>query len=224
MIIRELSARNIVFTHEGLTEWNLHLHLIRGEKNTFLIDSGLGSSSVEPVLEYLRGDSEPLVVINTHHHWDHVWGNGALPASVIIAHTLCYDILSREWERMLEKNRRYMFGTVEKRLPTLLFDKEIYFPEDQVRLFYTPGHTVDSISVFDEKEKVLNVGDNVGDTVDEIVPELDCEKKTYLNTIKLYKGLDFRVCVSGHNEVLGKDFTKKILHRFKADKSAGAAI
>jgi len=32
---------------------------------------------------------------------------------------------------------------VEKHLPNLTFEEEIYFSEDQIRIIYTPGHTVE---------------------------------------------------------------------------------
>jgi hypothetical protein len=55
------------------------------------------------------------------------------------------------------------------------------------------------------------VGDNIGDTVDEIVPQIDCEQKLYVDTLLKYKKLDFDTCVSGHNMILNKDIIEKIL-------------
>jgi glyoxylase-like metal-dependent hydrolase (beta-lactamase superfamily II) len=90
-------------------------------------------------------------------------------------------------------------------LPNLVFDDTLYFPDDKIRLFYTPGHTKDSISVLDEVEKIINVGDNIGDTVEEIVPCIETTKEVYENTLLRYMALDIESCVSGHNIVLGKE-------------------
>jgi glyoxylase-like metal-dependent hydrolase (beta-lactamase superfamily II) len=187
--------------------------LILGNKHNFLIDTGLGSLSVEPVQEVLNNSLKPLVVINSHYHWDHVWGNGVFKGSTIISHNLCREILEQKWEKMLEENGRYIFGTIEKELPNLTFQNELYFPEDKIKIFFTPGHTADSISVLDEQEKILNVGDNIGDNLDEIVPGLECEKDIYLNTLNIYKSIDFDTCVSSHNRLLGKDVIDLILSK-----------
>lgn len=211
MIIKNIKNRNILFTHENLNEWDLHLHVILGNKHNFLIDTGLGSLSVEPVKEVLKNSPKPLIVINSHYHWDHVWGNGTFKGATIISHRLCREILEQKWENMLEKNRRYAFGTIEKELPNLIFDKELYFPEDKVRIFYTPGHTSDSISVIDEEERILNIADNIGDNLDEIVPGLECAEEIYLNTLNIYKNIDFDTCVSGHNSIMGKEVLDLIL-------------
>ena len=72
---------------------------------------------------------------------------------------------------------------------------------------------MDFISIIDEEEKVINVGDNVGDTVDEIVPFIDCEKGLYIDTLLRYKEMDFDTCISGHNVVLGKDVIEEILNK-----------
>ena len=55
-----------------------------------------------------------------------------------------------------EKWEIYIMGEVEMCLPNLVFENAIYFPDDKIRIFHTPGHPIDSISVFDEEEKVLN--------------------------------------------------------------------
>jgi len=211
MIIKNIKNRSIIFTHENLPEWDLHLHLILGNKHNFLIDTGLGSLSVEPVKEVLKNSPKPLIVINSHYHWDHVWGNDVFKGSTIISHSLCREILEQRWEQMLEENGRYTFGTIEKELPNLTFNKELYFPEDKIRIFYTPGHTSDSISVLDEEEKILNVADNIGDNNDEIVPGLECGKDVYMDTLKIYKNIDFDTCISSHNKLLGKDVIDLIL-------------
>jgi glyoxylase-like metal-dependent hydrolase (beta-lactamase superfamily II) len=96
-------------------------------------------------------------------------------------------------------------------LPNLVFESELYFPEDKIRIIYTPGHTIDSISVIDEEDKVINVGDNIGDNIEEIVPSIYCEKDLYIDTLLKYREVDFDTCVSGHNVILGKEVIEEIL-------------
>jgi hydroxyacylglutathione hydrolase len=210
MKIEKIKNRSILFTDTSPAEWDLNLHLIRGNQHNFIIDTGLGSLSMAPIKEYIQDDHKPIIVINTHYHWDHIWGNSSFKDCMIISHKLCRKMIEAKWDDMLDKNKAYCQGEIEKYLPNLVFEKELYFPEDKIRIIYTPGHTIDGISVIDEEEKVINVGDNIGDTVDAIVPELDCEKEVYIKTLLKYKEMDFNMVISGHNVVLGKDVIGKI--------------
>jgi len=212
MRIEKIKSRSVLFTYSTSAGWDLNLHLIMGQKYNYIIDTGLGELSVEPIKEYIKGENKPIVVINTHYHWDHVWGNNSFNHSTIISHILCRDLIQSKWEAMMERNKEYCQGEVKMYLPNLVFEKELYFPEDKIRIIYTPGHTIDSITVVDEEDKVINAGDNIGDTMDEIVPHLYCENSLlYMDTLLKYKEIDFDTCISGHNMVLGKEVIDKIL-------------
>lgn len=47
--------------------------LIEGQERAVLLDTGLGISRVRPVVEQIT--SLPILVVNTHYHFDHVGGN-----------------------------------------------------------------------------------------------------------------------------------------------------
>ena len=211
MKIQKVKNRGFLFTFYNSPDWNLNIHLIMGKKHNFIIDTGLGSLSIDPIKEYINNDCKPIIVVNTHYHWDHIWGNGGFKDSIIISHRLCREIIESQWDDMIEKNKHYCYGDVEKYLPNLVFEKELYFPEDKIRIIYTPGHTIDCISVVDEEEKVINVGDNIGDTIEEIIPDVDCEEKLYIDTLLKYNKIDFDTCISGHNVVLDKQVVDSIL-------------
>lgn len=212
MNIKKIKNRGVLFTYDSPSVCDLNLYLIKGEKYNYIIDTGLGSLSVDPIKEYIKNDTKQIIVINTHYHWDHIWGNGSFENCMIISHKLCREMIQSEWDDMIQKNNHRCYGEVKMKLPTLVFEKELYFIEDKIRLFYTPGHTIDSISVLDEKEKVLIVADNVGENMEDIVPSLDCENEVYRNTIKKYEKIDFDICISGHNTVLKKEVIVKILN------------
>lgn len=210
MEIKKIGSRNYMATCQ-LPGWDLNLHFILGNQRNYVIDTGLGAESMAPVKAFLADSDKPTVVVNTHHHWDHIWGNHCFPGSPILAHRLCRELTIKYWDIMLEENRQLAAGEVQCRLPDLVFDSELYFPEDGIRLLYTPGHSTDGISVFDEVDRVLNAGDNIGDTMEEIVPYLTTDAPTYLETIQKYKSLGALSCISGHNAVLGPDVFDRIL-------------
>jgi len=217
MKIEKIGKRNIVFKYE-LPEWDLNLHLILGQRYNYLIDTGLGSKSVAPIIDYLGNSPKPLIVVNTHYHWDHIWGNHCFSECSIVSHSYCRELAAENWAEMLQRNESYIRGEVKLCLPNLVFDSCLDFPDDKIRIFYTPGHTVDCISVFDGEDKVLNVGDNIGDTLQEIVPVLKTETALYLKTIHMYQELDVVTCISGHNQILGKDVFEAIENTLHAEQ------
>ncbi len=213
MTVQKIGTRSTLFTF-GLAEWNLNIQLIEADRYNYIIDTGLGSESVLPIMRHIK-NKKPIVVINTHYHWDHVWGNWMFKDSIIVSHSLCREIIARKWDEMITKNKRYIAGEARMQLPNLTFNSDLKFEEDGIRLVFTPGHTVDSISVFDEVDRILNAGDNIGDTPEEIVPSLDCPKGEYIKTLEIYENMSFLKCVSGHNEVVGSDVIGRIMDKLR---------
>lgn len=209
MQITKIKNRGVLFTYSN-PGWYLNVYLIIGKKYNYIIDTGLGALSINPVKEYIKNDNKKIIVINTHYHWDHIWGNGSLRDYIIVSHKLCREMIQSKWEEMMQKNDRYCYGEVEMCLPNLVFEKELYFPEDKIKLFHTPGHTLDSISVLDEEDHVLLLGDNIGDSIEDIIPSY-CDKDVYINTIKKYEEVNFDTCISGHNTIQRKEVIGKIL-------------
>lgn len=214
MEVIKVGKRSIVFKYD-LGDWNLYLHLIKGDKYNYLIDTGLGYGSIEPILEYL--DDKELIVINTHYHFDHIRGNDYFRDKAIISSEKCLKLIDENYDDDVEKSGKYATGPLTKCLPNLVFQDELYFVEDKIRLFYSPGHTEDGISIYDEIDKVLNVGDNIGDDMEYIVPSLQCDNATYLNSLNKYKELDVEHCVSGHNEVLGSEVFDLIIDKLDSN-------
>jgi len=201
-----------MFTQPMTREYDLNLGLILGRRHNFVIDTGLGSGCVAPVLEYIGDDAKPVIVINTHFHWDHIWGNCAFEDCAIIAHTSCRELADKYWEEDLMENSGFVDRQARKCLPNLLFEESLYFPDDEVRIFHSPGHTWDCISVYDAADNILYAGDNIGDTDDEIVPWIDTDPVTFRRLIGNYRLYGFEYCISGHN----KPQKKAVLDRMES--------
>jgi len=210
MKINRLSSRHVVFANSMHPSWILNLHLIIGKKYNYIIDTGFGPENLDEIYD-IGGMDRPYIIINSHFHWDHIWGNCNAKNFPIISHRLCPELISKSFDTYYEKNRQYACGHVTQQNPTILFDKELYFAEDKIRIFHTPGHTVDSISVYDEEEKVLNIADNIGDTGNSLIPDLDCGKEVYLKTLEIYKSLWLEKCICAHNDIFGKNIIDEIL-------------
>ena len=207
-----ITERNIMFTQPMTEDYDLNLGLILGKKNNFIIDTGLGSRSVLPIIEYIGSSEKPIIVVNTHCHWDHIWGNFMFENNTILGHPLCRDLQNKHWDEAIEQNKTAIDGEVKKCLVNTTIEGVLHFPEDEITVFTSIGHSGDDISVYDAKDKILYAGDNIGDTDDEIIPWIATDYDTFRNLIELYKKYDFEYCISGHN----KPQTKDVLARMEA--------
>ncbi|WP_110205973.1 MBL fold metallo-hydrolase [Nocardioides daejeonensis] len=69
---------------------DLNIVLIAGERGLVLVDTTGSGAEARALREAVRRISRAplLAVVNTHDHWDHVWGNGVLAAEAthVISH------------------------------------------------------------------------------------------------------------------------------------------
>jgi glyoxylase-like metal-dependent hydrolase (beta-lactamase superfamily II) len=79
-------------------------------------------------------------------------------------------------------------------------------------LFHSPGHTLDSISVYDEVDKILNIGDNAGDNLDDLIPSLSTSIEEYTETIQKYLSIEFKKVISYHIGIQDKEILNKIVN------------
>ncbi len=151
---------------------------------------------VKEFLENNRDTHLPIVIFNSHHHYDHVWGNCAFAGSPILAHVKCKQILEEEGVAHLSEFRAHRQGNVELVIPSLTFSDRRIFKNDGVEFFYTPGHTVDSASCIDRGDGVLFVADNVESPIPYLYnPDL----KAYIGTLEHYIELEPEVIIPSHD-------------------------
>ena len=90
---------------------DLNVGVMIGEAGTLVIDTRASHREGDELREELRRLTERRVVgvINTHFHWDHVWGNARFPNMPIWGHVRCRDFLLESGEAM----RRRVLAEVE---------------------------------------------------------------------------------------------------------------
>ena len=202
MKLTKITNRTIMLTVPESNDSTVNLALILGARHNFIIDTGVGPGSVKPLLEQIAGNDKPTIIINTHGDWDHIYGNYAFENGIIVAHKLSRERMDKEWDekkaKVIERGQ-FMDGEVRKCLPNLVFEGSMDFPEDGISLFETPFHTVDDISVYDNVDKILHIGDNFG-FADGVAYPWGKEPDAYRRTIDAYKQYDFGICMSGHSE------------------------
>ena len=170
-------------------------HLIIGENKALLLDTGIGLLPIRPVIEKIT--DLPIIVINSHTHFDHVGGNWEF---------------SNIWAINTSYTKANMAGFKHKRIaldftqnsfcidpPTDADLENIYTKQWEaskyikdgntidlgnriIEILQVPGHTPDSLALFDRKERLLFTGDTYYDAELWLyVPETNL--KNYQNSI-----------------------------------------
>lgn len=107
-------------------------------------------------------DRDPRILVNTHHHPDHTYGNGFLPGSTtIIGHDLCRaGVIRAQLKATVELPADY--GDLVVRPPDLTIgsDVTLHLDEFPVELrVMGPAHSTNDIGVWLPSQKVMFAGD-----------------------------------------------------------------
>lgn len=197
MDIKKIGDRGVLFTFYELGGFETNVYVINGHKHIFIADTFLGPKAMEGVKEYIGSNFtlKPIVIFNSHFHWDHIWGNCAFKDGVIISHEICREIILKSGKEGMIKNSRYMMGDVELIPPEVTFTESLTFNDDGVKFFHSPGHTQDSSSMIDMEEKILFAGDNI----ESPIPYLNYNNlDKYLETLEGYLKMDDVRIIAGH--------------------------
>jgi glyoxylase-like metal-dependent hydrolase (beta-lactamase superfamily II) len=127
----------------------------------FVIDTLMRPQDMDPVLELLaaRAGVRRTVVVNTHHHWDHVYGNAAFPGVDIVAQRACPRLVQAQGTTADESVPLQPPEGVP--LPTITFGDHLTYSDEPetVHLIHAPGHSEDSLVVFLAGARLVFAGD-----------------------------------------------------------------
>lgn len=179
--------------------------LVVTANRAFVVDTLTRPQDMDPVLATLteRAPGRRRVVVNTHHHWDHVYGNAAFPTNDIVAQRSCPRLMEAQAKAMSESVPAPPREGVP--LPTLTFgDRLTYIGEDEsVHLIHTPGHSEDSLVVYLDQARVLLAGD----TLEWPLPTFAQRdgRDVWIRTLRQLKQLPAEVVVPSHGPAMGKE-------------------
>ncbi len=203
MEFERISERGVVFPL--LDPYNINIYLIEGDSQVIICDTGCGPDHMQDVkqfIEQMEPQPEQIIILNSHHHYDHVWGNSVFEDASIYSHESCLSKLIAEGEKALSQYSEHKRGEVRLTLPNQPFPDRVVFDNGNIEFFYTPGHTDDSVSCIDRQDKVLFVGDNVETPIPFIYsPDLD----QYIATLTEYLTMDWDVLVASHDPIYYDD-------------------
>ena len=218
MEIKKIGSRGILFNLPS-QPFSVQIYCIDAPNYLFIIDSGVVlENQMKEVKKYLEENrllTKPIILIHSHHHLDHIGGSHLIDSIAIIGHSRSSERLQQTIE-LLEQYDTYRAEIRNLRPPTLTFENKLEFVEDGLELFYSPGHTEDSISCYDKIDKVLFVGD----TLVHPLPSINWyELDVFIETLEKYKKIDFDKLVLGHEKVFQDikfiDVSIEYLKKFK---------
>jgi len=164
----------------------------------FVVDTLTSPQEAQPLLGLLRqkGSGQRVVVVNTHHHWDHVYGNAAFRDADIVAHRACPRLMLAQRSTADESVPPEPPEGVP--LPAVTFGDRLIFDADPetVHLIHTPGHTADSLVVYAARAGMLFAGD----VLEWPLPSF-CDREaaeTWVQTLRRLKQLPVDLVVPAH--------------------------
>ena len=153
--------------------------LVIGSQKAMLVDTGMGMKNIKPVIDELT--SLPLIVVNTHTHFDHIGNNWRFETVHVFNEPSALSRLSKGLDIRAE-NLSELKDNFEPdafhydNLSSIDYANFKIKPCDftpieaghvfdlgdrQFRVIHTPGHSPDSIMLASDAEKVLFTGDTI---------------------------------------------------------------
>ena len=179
-VVNAIDSKTWQFTEQYLGE-NVYCYLLVGKEKALLIDTAYGFTNLAGAIKELT--DKPLMVVNTHGHFDHISGNYRFGETFLSEKDReLYGLHSRR-ETIDAIVKDAVGGGIKGRLAVLALRPSlsgIYshpFPATRalpecgffelgnrrVEIVETPGHTQGSISLLDVKNGWFFSGDTCGD-------------------------------------------------------------
>lgn len=192
-----------------------------GDRGTAVIDSlyspEAGRQLATAVAEHAK--SPVLLVVNTHHHSDHVFGNQAFAAPVvahcalaaelarIVAHDLSPDAAAA-WVAAHPEDR-WLTEELEIRYPNIAFEDRLVIdlPPKHLVVQHLGGHTPDTIVVDLPDDKVLFAGDLVFEGRTPFL--LSSSFRGTVSALSQLEKLGERTVVPGHGALCTMDYVRR---------------
>ncbi len=206
------------------------IHQFNGVSNSYivsnneilLIDTGMPGKSSE-IIDYIKNElnrdpKDIKTIVVTHHHFDHTGSLDKLKeitGAKVAIHSEDADYIS---------GKRTQPGSLFM-IPVVMFMKIIYRSRpvkadillkdgDQIgdyRVIHTPGHTSGSISLYNPKNRVLFVGDNLMCSKNKIEgPRVLHEQEKYKKSIEKLTNLDVDIILTGHGQAITSEANNKL--------------
>jgi glyoxylase-like metal-dependent hydrolase (beta-lactamase superfamily II) len=198
------------------------IYLIIGPGKAMLIDTGFGVGDLRGLVREIIGDM-PLVVVNTHAHFDHAYGNFWFDK--VYCHEYEVPVLTTKkdphiWDYLFDEKGKCVWTEFDRNDIVPFKDYEIVGVPNghifnlggdyDVELVFMPGHSVGHAAFLDKKDRILFAGDDAcvgavgigGAAPDAPYREYATVEALYHELIKIVKRFDeFDGIFPGHGPV-----------------------
>eukprot|EP00966_Prymnesium_polylepis_P292770 6761644-Prymnesium_polylepis.1 len=200
-----LSSRVWLVVEDDRFNEHPFLYVIVGAARVVCIDTGVGTADYGDWLAAFlaahcgpEAASLPLLVVNTHCHYDHVGGNASLaPRAEICASAHDPDFTRAALDPVRDASLAVEVGCVELRpyeVTRWLQDGELIAlsdggADDSLQVLHLPGHTPDSLALWLLPEHICFVGDTLYPYASVIVSNRDSSLARYLESLTKLEAL-----------------------------------
>lgn len=202
------------------------MHLIIGPEKAMLIDTGFGIGDLKGLVHELTGNM-PLIVVNTHPHLDHCYGNCQFDKVYVHEHAV--PVLAEQnehmWDHLMNENGIGKWIPFQRSEIVSFHPYEIigcknntvfHLGDDyDVEMIFLPGHDPAHVCFLDKKDRILYGGDALlfvagmakGPKDYTKIPYGEyCTVEAFRNELeKLVKRMDEFDCIFMSHMVLGED-------------------
>jgi len=154
-------ANNVFAIGEPRYPYQNYSYLLTGDSRALLFDGGPGMRDIRAVAESLT--DKPITFLPSHLHFDHVANDISFERVALLD---VEPIRSRADGNRFSPSDRQFLGFMEGRDPPIWEVDEWIEPGTDydlggrtVKIMYTPGHTTDSVSIYDAENRLLLSGD-----------------------------------------------------------------
>lgn len=206
------------------------LYTITTEKFLIIFDTGNAPEQMQDIMNLVEGDlkGRQLLVINSHQHFDHAWGNalftkdGKYPTPIIGHQASIKSGKDAAFLAEFQAQKPFL-ANVKLIPPTLTFSEKftIHGGDLTLELFPTPGHSSDHISVWIPEIKTLLAADTAEHPIPYAAPDGSIAQLE--QDLHLLKSFNATVLLPCHGGTLESALIDRNLHYFKTLREKIAA-
>ncbi|MFZ2975642.1 MAG: MBL fold metallo-hydrolase [Candidatus Moraniibacteriota bacterium] len=228
-ILKKIS-KNIFQISEPWNFESCNIYLFKKNNNCLIFDTGLGLFSLKKFLNKLG--IENFLVALTHSHFDHIGGisdfkkNEYLIPEVIKKNIYdqknwCLQYLKKEnfnpvlLNKIINRKVKQVCDNFNLIIPDFIpiKTKSIRWFDYNFKIMHLGGHSKDSCIYYEPEYKILISGDLLYNG--EIYANChSSDKKQFLRALNIISKLDFKIVLTGHNEIMNHKEALKIINKW----------
>jgi hydroxyacylglutathione hydrolase len=204
--------------------WQTNSLVIINEAANIIIDPCYFPVEIQIIADFVnRKKSFNKYIIFTHSDFDHIVGYQYFKGAKLISHEeLLYCDQEAQMTQLKEIDQTYY---IIRKIPFVFPEPDLTFREchnislkdDELVLFYAPGHTADCIFVISTNRRIMFAGDYLSDLEFPFVYHCtNAYRRTLELAEKLVEKYEIELVVPGHGDIA--QGRKEILYRINNDK------